>query len=74
MSISDMIRAAVENKPNDFSTIVKDELNARIMDEIESRRIEVATSIFAKDVEEIDMGSNDPRVEAELDQSDDTEE
>lgn len=67
--LKNILASAAEGKANDFASAVHDELNARIMDSIENRRIEIADSIFAKDFEEIDMGSVDSEVD-DVDSSD----
>lgn len=60
-----MLDAANESRPVDFQAAVADELNSRIMDQIEGRRAALATSIFAKDYEPLNAD-----VEAEEEEED----
>lgn len=67
MSIEDIVNAANEGNPTAFNYAVKDELNDRIMRQLELARQDLADSVFASDYEEVDMGGTDAEVEQELD-------
>lgn len=67
MSTHDIIAAANEGNPSEFQAAVQDELNARIMAQLDIEREQLADSIFAKDVEEVDMGPEDEDVNLEFD-------
>ena len=69
MSVNDIIAAANEGNPAEFQTAVQDELNARIMAQLDDERQKYADTVFARDVEEIDMGQeyDDEDLETEED-------
>lgn len=66
MSIEDIINAANEGNPTAFNYAVRDELNDRIMAQIDQRRQEIADTIFASDYEEVDMGDVDDEIDQEF--------
>ena len=67
MSVHDIIAAANENNPSAFQGAVQDELNARIMAQLDIERQHYADTVFAADYEQIDMGDDDEEIQAELD-------
>lgn len=67
MSVHDIIAAANEENPSAFTGAVQDELNARIMAQLDVERQRYADTVFASDYEEVDMGDEDEEIQAELD-------
>ena len=52
MSVYDILNAANEKNASAFADAVKDELNDRIANAIDAKRVEVASSIFDDEDEE----------------------
>ena len=53
MSVHDIIAAANENNPSAFRGAVQDELNARIMAQLDIERQHYADTVFATDYEDV---------------------
>lgn len=68
--IVDMINAAAEGNGSDFMSAVQDELNTRIMNQIETGRQEYVDTVFGGDQEEMDFDSDDEIEETEEEISD----
>lgn len=66
MSVKDAIMMAVDGKPGDFQGAIQDELNARIMDQINGLRKDYADSIFAADYETVNDDSDESEEEEEI--------
>jgi hypothetical protein len=59
--INDLLGAAINSKPVDFSAALNDILQDKAADAIEARRIELAQSLYSDgtEVDDVDLGLDD---------------